>query len=846
MIKKITSFIISFSLLFSFLPAFSSAQSVDPLTLPRFDYSGVVYKGSFTWDWPDGAGGDISYGGGAIGVSEDGKYLYISCSRDDSGIAKLEIPTLGGRAKVVAPCLGPKKADIAKVHPDPSAFRPMLGGVLEQAGRMVVTGYISYDASGGTTASHWGGPSLSSLTGPVAGTVSTGFVKSQMAPIPQEWRSVLGGSALSSAGYTSIISRASYGTSVSVFNPNDVGVVNPVPMKMLLGCPHSIPSCVTYGSPTSNEYNGSELSGGFFIVPNTRTLIAVERESSGPTCYGYGTTNPALHGQTYLDAVYCYSLSDPMDQKGPKGYPYRLVAKMYDLGDLVAVKNGTKNPWDVKQYATIDMPNSSANEFVTSGAFNPVKGEYYLLRGVGGGVNTVHVYGGYGASSAPVATTPTTPTNPTDTTLPSVSISSPSQGSTVSGSSVTVSASASDNVGVVGVQFKINGNNLGSEDTTAPYSVTWNTTTFSNASQSITAVARDSAGNTKTSSAVSVNVSNTVAPTISAPTVDIKANGSDSNIYIAIDTSATISWTSNNASSCSVSPNGWTGTSGSQSTGKLNDGKVYTVSCTGAGGTSSDSVTVIVLDNPTTPTPTPTTTTPILDTISPKVTITAPVPMTTTSGMPIFITADATDNVGVVGVQFQLDGVNFGAEDTTAPYSIIWDTKTTSIDDHNITAVARDSAGNKTTSSRVNVVVSDPLPATTTPTPVPTSTPVTTEPTTPTTTPTADVDPEPVVVGLKIGDKIKTTAWVNVRSTAGGRWIGSQRTGRTGTITAGPAYANELTWWKVNFTSGADGWVAEKFITKATVAMTEDDYRKNIANIYLLIKYLQERIAGQR
>ena len=52
---------------------------------------------------------------------------------------------------------------------------------------------------------------------------------------------------------------------------------------------------------------------------------------------------------------------------------------------------------------------------------------------------------------------------------------------------VTVSATASDNVGVAGVQFKLDGANLGAEDTTAPYSVTWNTTTATNGSHTLTA-----------------------------------------------------------------------------------------------------------------------------------------------------------------------------------------------------------------------------------------------------------------------------------------------------------------------------------------------------------------------
>src|SRR5262249_18613675 len=77
-----------------------------------------------------------------------------------------------------------------------------------------------------------------------------------------------------------------------------------------------------------------------------------------------------------------------------------------------------------------------------------------------------------------------------DTTAPTVSLTSPTAGATVSGT-ITVSANASDNVGVVGVQFKLDGANLGAEDTASPYSVTWNTTTVTNGSHTLTAVARD-------------------------------------------------------------------------------------------------------------------------------------------------------------------------------------------------------------------------------------------------------------------------------------------------------------------------------------------------------------------
>lgn len=393
-----------------FVTTTAAAQAPDPRTLPRLtSLAGVTAAGSITYDWSDGAGGDISYGAGALGLSEDGKYIYVSCVQDHAGFAKLTIPAIGGRATVAAPCLGPRKAEIAKVHPDPSAYRPMLGGILWQNGRVCVTGYISYDADGTANASHWCGPNLSQLAGPFRGTVSPGLTAGPMVPVPQEWQALLGGPALTSLYLKSIVSRSSYGFTASAFDPALVTGPN-FPMSMLIACRHVDPGCNTYQNDGvgKDQYQGAELSGGFFIVPGTRTLVAIEREAAGPACYGYTTRNQADHGKPYLDAVYCYSLADPLDQKGPKGYPYKLVAKLYDLNDLADVKAGTKQPWTIRQYATLDMPGSSDKEFVTASAFDPVLGRLYLARGAGGGINSLYVYDGWPKAG----TTPTpTPTN---------------------------------------------------------------------------------------------------------------------------------------------------------------------------------------------------------------------------------------------------------------------------------------------------------------------------------------------------------------------------------------------------------------------------------------------------
>jgi hypothetical protein len=96
----------------------------------------------------------------------------------------------------------------------------------------------------------------------------------------------------------------------------------------------------------------------------------------------------------------------------------------------------------------------------------------------------------------------------TDPTPPTVAITAPAAGATVTGT-ITVSADASDNSGTVaGVQFFVDGVPLGAEAATAPFSIAWNTQSVGNGTHNLTARARDPGGNQTTSSAVAVTVSN--------------------------------------------------------------------------------------------------------------------------------------------------------------------------------------------------------------------------------------------------------------------------------------------------------------------------------------------------
>lgn len=131
---------------------------------------------------------------------------------------------------------------------------------------------------------------------------------------------------------------------------------------------------------------------------------------------------------------------------------------------------------------------------------------------------------------------------PADVTPPTVSMSAPADGATISGVA-TVSATAGDDVGVASVQFLHDGAPLGAPVTAAPYSIAWDTTAVANGSHTLGAQARDAVGNIGNAATVAIAVANLdgTPPTISAV--------SAANV---LSTSATIRWTTNEPSTSQV------------------------------------------------------------------------------------------------------------------------------------------------------------------------------------------------------------------------------------------------------------------------------------------------------
>jgi hypothetical protein len=118
---------------------------------------------------------------------------------------------------------------------------------------------------------------------------------------------------------------------------------------------------------------------------------------------------------------------------------------------------------------------------------------------------------------------------------PTVAVVSPANGASVSGA-VSISASASSSAGISHVDFLVDGAQVGTSSS-APYGLSWSSTTVPNGSHAISARAVDSTGQSATSATVNVNVSNTV--TSPPPVAHITAPAAGATVSRTVSVTAT-------------------------------------------------------------------------------------------------------------------------------------------------------------------------------------------------------------------------------------------------------------------------------------------------------------------
>ncbi len=334
-----------------------------------------------------------------------------------------------------------------------------------------------------------------------------------------------------------------------------------------------------------------------------------------------------------------------------------------------------------------------------------------------------------------------------DNTPPTIAVTSPAGSATVSGL-VNLSANAQDNVGISRVQFLIDGVNFGSEDATSPYELAWDTTTALGGSHTITAITYDPTGNGTRSAPVAVIVNNTpvdtVAPTVSEMILSKDKTALSGVVSLSVEASDAVEVVGVqfkldgvNLGSEITTPSISMGTTDNLSfLNKLVSvahaaGSVYRMDWnTATASNGSHALTAVVRDAAgNTTTSAPVTVTVNNDTIPPTV------KMSTNAGTQNYLpgsrslSATVTDNVAVASVIFTISKPD-GTVLTTLPASrtrlsiytsAVWDPlKLNGLGIYNVSAIATDTAGNKTTSNTITLTIVDNTgPATSINTPLP-------------------------------------------------------------------------------------------------------------------------------
>ncbi|WP_426732343.1 Ig-like domain-containing protein [Myxococcus faecalis] len=295
----------------------------------------------------------------------------------------------------------------------------------------------------------------------------------------------------------------------------------------------------------------------------------------------------------------------------------------------------------------------------------------------------------------PVLTLEYTPPVPrTDTTPPTVAITSPTPGATVAGV-INVVTSASDNVGVAHVQLRIDGRDLSS--------AALDTRLLRNGAHVLTAHARDAAGNLTTSASVRITIDNVLvdtappqvqltlpAPneTVSGP-FTVRASATDdvgvTRVHVQLDGVQV-------GEADLAAP--WAVTLDTETLQPYGPRQLTAVARDAAGN-----VTVSAPISITVSAPPP-------DTTPPQVQIVSPATGTTVGGT-VQIRVDASDNIRVAGVRLRVNGQDQGAEDTSYPYWFNLSTTLVGDGTFPVTAVARDRAGNLTTSAPIQLTIAN-------------------------------------------------------------------------------------------------------------------------------------------
>src|SRR5258708_3793001 len=227
----------------------------DAATQPRLQPSNIKYLGAFSVPTGDTVGctypvGQLPshcfmYGGNALGYNPAHNSLFFGGHDQNQQIGEIGIPStisLSAIAPVLQNLTDVTEGKLVLMGDATNYTNNKFGGTLVYNNRLITTGFVWYLA-GVQTLSH----GVSGLDLSVLGNFKGLYLMNSAAPpravsgwmttIPPEWQPLLGGPALTGHCCSPGPQDSSVGPAATVFNPDDVGVKNPIPGTTLIYYP---------------------------------------------------------------------------------------------------------------------------------------------------------------------------------------------------------------------------------------------------------------------------------------------------------------------------------------------------------------------------------------------------------------------------------------------------------------------------------------------------------------------------------------------------------------------------------------------------------------------------------
>ena len=207
----------------------------------------------------------------------------------------------------------------------------------------------------------WQPPMLAGLY--QVGNASGGFVGGYMTAVPEQWQDELGMPYLTGQSAIPIISQTSAGPAAFGFDPDTLGS-GTAPAINYLSYPMAHPLAPV--SSTNPWFNLATEITGVIFPENSDSIIFFGRHGTGQYCYGTGEA--------------CGDPSSPY--QGTHAYPYEYQAWAYDVHDLIDVKNGLMESWEVQPYDVwnFDLPIDVSSKQIGGVTYDSQTGRVYVSQ----------------------------------------------------------------------------------------------------------------------------------------------------------------------------------------------------------------------------------------------------------------------------------------------------------------------------------------------------------------------------------------------------------------------------------------------------------------------------------